>query len=76
MEELLEILRSLKPGVEFDENTKLAENKIFDSLGMISLIAELSDEFDVEIGAMDIVPENFESVKTVWELIERLQDED
>ena len=76
MEELLEILRSLKPEIDFDENTKLAENRIFDSLGMISLVAELSDQFDVEIGAMDIVPENFESVKTVWELIERLQDED
>ena len=49
MESLIQILKNLKPDVDFDENTELIKNKIFDSLGMISLVAELSDEFDVEI---------------------------
>ncbi len=76
MERLIEILEELKPGVDFNENTKIVEDKIFDSLGMISLVAELSDEFDVEITAVDIVPENFETVGTIWAMIERLQEED
>ncbi len=73
MESLIQILKNLKPDVDFDENTELIKNKIFDSLGMISLVAELSDEFDVEITAEEIVPENFESI---YNMIKRLEDED
>ena len=74
--DLIEILKNLKPDVDFDENTELIKNKIFDSLGMISLVAELSDEFDVEITAEEIVPENFETVKSIYNMIKRLEDED
>ena len=76
MESLIEILKNLKPDVDFDENTELIKNKIFDSLCMISLVAELSDEFDVEITAEEIVPENFETVKSIYNMIKRLEDED
>lgn len=76
MERLIEILQELKPDVTFTKDTKLVEDKIFDSLGMISLVAELSDEFDIEISPMDIVPENFATVETLYEMIERLADED
>ena len=40
------------------------------------MLSELSDEFDVEITAEDIVPENFESVKSIYNMIKRLEDED
>lgn len=76
MEQLIEILKNLKPGVDFSENTRLIDEKIFDSLAMISLVAELSDEFDVDITAVDIVPENFETPSAIWAMIERLADED
>lgn len=76
MEELIEVLKSVKPGYDFTEDTELIKNKVFDSLAMIQLVAELSDEFDVEITAEDIVPENFESVKPIYNMIKRLEDED
>lgn len=76
MDKLIEILQELKPDIEFTKDTRLVDDKIFDSLGMISLVAELSDEFDIEISPMDIVPENFETVETLYKMIERLADED
>lgn len=76
MEQLINILKSLKPGVEFNENTELIKNNVFDSLGMVSLVAELSDEFDVEITAEEIIPENFETVKSIYDMITRLEEED
>ena len=76
MEELIEVLKSVKPGYDFTEDTELIKNKVFDSLAMIQLVAELSDEFDLEITAEDIVPENFESVKSIYNMIKRLEDED
>ena len=38
--------------------------------------AALSDAFDIEIGAKDLVPENFNSAKRLLAMVQRLQDED
>ncbi len=76
METIIEIIQGIKPGVSIDENTRLLDQKILDSLAMVALVAELSDEFDVDIRATDVVPENFATVKDINALIERLEDED
>ncbi|MDE6469649.1 MAG: acyl carrier protein [Eubacterium sp.] len=76
MERLIELLETLKPNVTFTKDTRLVDDKIFDSLGMISLVAEIANEFDVVISPMEIVPENFETVETLYEMIEELIDED
>lgn len=76
MEKIIEIINELKPGANVTETTKLLDEKILDSLAMISLIAELDDEFDVEISAQDIIPENFGTVGDIKNLIDRLEDED
>ncbi len=41
----------------------------------MSLIAEINDTFDVAITAKDIVPENFNSAKALYALIQRLEEE-
>ena len=41
----------------------------------MTLIAEINDEFDVTIPAEEIVPENFNSAETIWNLIQRLDEE-
>ena len=43
---------------------------------ILSLIAEIEDEFDVVIPTVEIIPQNFNSAKSLWKLIERLQEED
>ena len=76
MEKIIEIIEGLKPGVTVDENTKLIDEHVIDSLAMITLVSELCDEFDVDITDKDIVPENFATVKDIKRLIDRLEDED
>ena len=76
MEKIIEIIEGLKPGVTVDENTKLLDEHVIDSLAMITLVSELCDEFDVDITATDIVPENFATVKDIKNLIDRLEDKD
>lgn len=75
MDELLGILEEMKPGVDFEAETHLIDNKVFDSLGIMALVAKLSDEFDVDITPLMIVPENFQSAQAMWKMIEKLQDE-
>lgn len=76
MDELLEILNEIKPGVDFEKETALVYDGILDSLAIIRLVSEIDDEFDVEIGVTDLVPENFNSAKAIMALIEKLEDED
>ncbi len=75
MEKLIEILNSIKPGVDFTKEENLIEDKIITSLEIVNLVVEISNEYDIEISPLDIVPENFASAKTIMELIERLSDE-
>ncbi len=76
MEELLEILRDLHPEVDYDTCDTLIDDKILDSFDIVSIISEISEQYDVTIPAEDIIPENFNSAQALYELIERLSDED
>ena len=76
MEQLLEILKDLHPDVDFENEEHLIDNVILDSMDIVSLITEISDVFDVTITAKDIFPDNFNSAKAIYALIERIQNED
>jgi len=75
MEELLKILAELRPDVEFEGNTALVDNNELDSFDIVSLVGELCEAFEVEIGADEIVPENFNSVEAMMAMITRLQED-
>ena len=76
MDKLIEILEDIKPDVDYENCENLIDGHYLDSLSIISLVAEIEDEFDVTAPAVEIVPKNFNSVKAMWSMIERLQEED
>jgi D-alanine--poly(phosphoribitol) ligase subunit 2 len=76
MEKLLEILGKLHQDVDFEDCETLIDDGVLDSFDIISLISEIDSEFDVTIPAEEIIPENFNSAKALYALIERLADED
>ena len=75
MEKLIEILEEIEDGVDYENCTTLIDDHYLDSLAIISLVAELEDEFDITIPTVEIIPENFNSVEAMWKLITRLQEE-
>ncbi len=75
MEELLGILQELHEDVDFENCDTLVDDRILDSFDIVTLIAEIDDVFDVAIPAEEIIPENFNSAKALYALIERLLDE-
>ena len=75
MNELMEILQELRPGVDFENETQLITNGVLDSFDIVALVGELNDEFDIEIKPNNLVPENFNSAKAMMAMIEKLQDE-
>lgn len=76
MKMLLDILKDLHPDVEFETHNTLIDDGVLDSFDIVSLIAEIDSEFDVAIPAEEIIPDNFNSAKALYALIERLSDED
>lgn len=75
MNELMNILEELRPDVDFENETGLIDNGILDSFDIVSLVGELNEAFDIEISPTDLVPENFNSAKAMFALVEKLQDE-
>ena len=76
MDEILEILKDLHPDVDFESCDTLIDDVILDSFDIVTIIAEISDAFDVKIGAEQIVPENFNSAEALWNLVRRLEEDE
>ena len=75
MEEILDILNGLGLDVDFEHCTTLIDDGILESLDIVTVIAELSDAFDITSPARDIVPENFNSAEAMLNMVNRLLDE-
>lgn len=75
MEQLMEILKELRPDVDFETEKALIDDAVLDSFDIVSLIGELNDVFGVEIEFEDMEPENFNSAEDMYKLIQRLQQE-
>lgn len=75
MEKLIEILEGLQPDVDYENVENLIDGRYLDSLTILSLVAEIEEEFDVEIPTVEIIPANFNSAKKIYEMIERLREE-
>ena len=74
-EKLMAILEELRPDVDFENEKQLITDGILESFDIVALVGEISDAFDVELNVEDLVPENFNSVDNMIELIKELEDE-
>ena len=73
MEKLLEILKGIRPDVDFENETALIDDSILDSFDVVAIISELDDAFDVQIRITELDPDNFNSVEAIWKLVQELK---
>lgn len=76
MDELLEILEEINPDIDYETEDRLIDGKVLDSFSIVSLVAEISDAFDIEISPKYLVPENFNSAQAMWSMIQTILQED
>ena len=74
-ETIIEILEEIRPDVDFANETSLVDGNVLESFDIVSLVSELSDEFDITIRPKDLVPENFNSVDAMVKLVNTLVEE-
>ena len=73
-ERIREILLELHDDVDYDREDYLVDGKILDSFDLVTLVAELGQEFSIDITAEDFVPENFNSLDALVLMVERLME--
>lgn len=75
MEKLQQILQEIRYDIDFAAEDKLIDNGILDSIDIIAIVTTVNDTFDVDINVQYLLPENFNSMEAIYQLICKLQDE-
>ena len=74
METIISLLEDLKSDVDFASRTDLVDSRVLDSLTILALVSDLEDTFDITIPAVEIVPQNFNSVAGIKAMVDRLRE--
>lgn len=70
--DIFDLLREIRPEIDFTESEMFIEDGLLDSFDILVLITAIEDYYHIEITQKELIPENFESVKTIEELIQRV----
>ena len=74
MNKVIEILMDLDDSIDYEKEQALIDDHILDSFGVITLVSELEDAFDISIEEGEMIPENFNSAQAIWNMVKRLQE--
>lgn len=73
-EKIIKILKEIRPEVENFSEVKLIDDGIIDSFDIVSLLLELNERFQIDIGVEQILPENFNTVADIKKLVEKAME--
>ena len=74
MERIIELLTEIKEDIDYENETALIDDELLDSFDILQLISALDDEFDISIPAAMIIPDNFNNVEALWNMVQELMD--
>lgn len=72
-EQIINIIKVIKNGVEIGESDHFILGGILSSLELLQLIAELEEKYSVKIPVEEVLPENFDTVEGIEAMIGRLK---
>ena len=72
MKDLLEILGRIRPEFDFASSTDFFEDGLLDSFDLLVLVSEIDNLYKINIDGLDIIPENFQSIDAIRNLLERM----
>lgn len=75
MNELLDLLESVRDDIDFESCDTLIDDGVLESFDIIQIIAAINDEYDIEIPATAVSAENFNSAEALLALIEKLKED-
>ncbi|MCG8308630.1 MAG: acyl carrier protein [Cytophagales bacterium] len=69
------IYTSLNDNIHFDKSANLIEEQIINSMGFLSFINFLEDEFNVEIELDEVSEDNFSTIEDIAYFVKKRQVE-
>ena len=75
IDEILQILDEVKPGLEAGEHDELVKTGLLDSVDIMGIVMAISEEFDLEVTPLDLKEENFHTASAMLALVNRLEEE-
>ena len=71
-EQILAILKEVKPTKNLENVTDIIEGGYIDSFELMGLISKLHETFSIELSVEEFTPENFNNVDSMTKMVERL----
>lgn len=71
-EKLMKVLEEINEEIVEDTSRDLLASGILDSFGIVEMVVDLEEAFDVVIDVDLVTPENFRTVNSIIELMESL----
>jgi acyl carrier protein len=71
-ERIFEILEDIRPDSDFRNSKNFIEDYLLDSFDIMTLVTELENKYNIQIPTSDILPENYQSVEAIVNLISKL----
>ena len=71
MDKIIEMLRKIRPDIDFASEKALVDDGLLDSVDVMSIVAALKDSFGVVVSMAELDPDDFNSAETILSLAER-----
>jgi acyl carrier protein len=63
------ILENIRPEIDFSSTSNFITEGYLDSFDIVTLVSALDEEFNISIDGTDIIPENFETIDSIYLLV-------
>lgn len=70
-EKIWQLLREINEDIPQNYEIGLIESGYIDSFAIVNLVASLEEEFNIELEAEDIIPENFYNIQSIAVMVNR-----
>ena len=66
---IIDFLTEIRPEFDFEASNNFIEEGMLDSFDIVSLVASLDEEYGISIDGIEILPENFSNVDSIYQLL-------
>ena len=71
---MMNILMEIDDSIDYEKEKALIDGRLLDSFGVITLVSELEEAYDIDIEASEMTPDNFNSAEAIYKMVVRLQE--
>ena len=71
MKKIIEILKEMNPENDYEKSDDFISDGLIDSVDMQDLFARLEEEYGIEFAGTDLTPQNFSSIESIRDLLNR-----